>query len=134
MAKTASYIPDGYHSVTLYLIIEGAETLIEFMVEAFDGVEVVSDRSINEDGSIQHAAVRVSGSIIELSEAREAFPAMPAMIHLYVPDVDAKYEKAIAAGATSIHEVMDMPYGERSGGVKDLAGNLWFIATADDDR
>ncbi len=83
-----------------------------------------------EEGSIRHFAVTVFGAMIEGSDVGGSeYPARELAIHLYVPDADAVYAKAIAAGGTSIHEVTDMPYGERSGGVADPCGNHWYIAT-----
>ena len=122
-----SHIPEGLHSVTPYLIVERAPDLIEFLEKAF-GAEV-TDRTDADDGAIRHASVRVSGSIIEISEARGEWPPRPGSIHLYVEDTDSAYAKAISAGAESLFEPADMPYGERGAGVLDSCGNHWYIAT-----
>src|SRR5690606_24392068 len=82
-----------------------------------------------EDGRIQHAALRIQGAVIELSDGNKDWPPIPAALHIYVPDTDAAYAKALEAGATSLFEPADMYYGERSGGVRDAAGNHWYIAT-----
>jgi PhnB protein len=81
------------------------------------------------DGSIGHSELRVGDSMIMLSSAREQWKAMPTMIHLYVEDCDAVFTKAIEAGAEVVMPVADQFYGDRSGGVKDVAGNFWWIAT-----
>jgi PhnB protein len=81
------------------------------------------------DGSIGHSEIRVGDSMIMLSSAREQWKAMPTMIHLYVEDCDAVYAKAVEAGAETVMPLADQFYGDRSGGVKDVAGNLWWIAT-----
>jgi PhnB protein len=73
--------------------------------------------------------VKIGDAMIEMSEAHGRWQPMPASIHLYVPDADALYARALEAGATSILPVTDQPYGERSGGVKDPWGNRWWIAT-----
>jgi uncharacterized glyoxalase superfamily protein PhnB len=71
--------------------------------------------------------------MVMMSEAQGEFKPMPAMIHLYVEDVDAVYERAIRAGATSLREPSDQFYGDRAGGVQDPCGNQWWIATHKED-
>jgi len=117
--------------VTPYLIVRDARALIEFMERAFGGAVV--HRQDTPDGAVRHAEVQIGDSRIMLADAKEGWPPMPAMVHLYVDDVDAVYRRALAAGATSIHEPEDMPYGDRSGGVRDACGNLWWIATRVED-
>jgi PhnB protein len=121
-----SHIPNGFTSVTPYFVIKDAKAFSRFLAEAFDA-EIVDEHI--EDGVFRHGAYRVFGSMIESSEGSEMYPASPISIHLYVPDCDAVYAKAIAAGGKSIYEITDMPYGERSGGVEDSCGNSWWIAT-----
>ena len=81
------------------------------------------------DGVIVHAKIKIGDSIIEMSEARGEFQPMPSAFHLYVPDVDSVYRRAIEAGGKSMGEPTDQPYGERSAGVIDPGGNTWYIAT-----
>jgi uncharacterized glyoxalase superfamily protein PhnB len=76
-----------------------------------------------------HAQVRIGDSTIEMGEAHGRWDPMPTTLHLYVPDTDALYRSAIEAGAESLMEPRDQPYGDRSGGVRDKWGNRWFIAT-----
>jgi PhnB protein len=71
--------------------------------------------------------------MVMISSARDQWKAMPTMIYLYVPDADAVYAKALAAGAVSVQAMQDQYYGDRSGGVKDVSGNLWYIATHKED-
>lgn len=123
---SVSHIPRGFHSVTPYFLVEDGDLFSEFLKKAFDA-EVVDHH--REDGRLVHGAYKIFGSIVESGEGGDRFPARKMAIHLYVEDCDAVYEKAIAAGGASIHEVMDMPYGERSGGVEDPCGNQWYIAT-----
>jgi PhnB protein len=113
--------------VTPYLIVEKAAEVIEFMKRAF-GAQVTFQMP-GPDGSIGHSEIRVGDSMIMLSSAREQWKAMPTMIHLYVEDCDAVYAKAVEAGAETVMPLADQFYGDRSGGVKDVAGNLWWIAT-----
>ncbi len=123
-----SYIREGFHTVTPYLILSGgAHEFIEFVRNAFNAEERFRVRA--PDGTIRHAEVKIGGSIIEVADANEQFPATPTSLHLFTPDVDAVYAQAIAAGAISQHPVVDQPYGDREGGVRDAFGNDWFIAT-----
>lgn len=124
-------IPEGYHSVTPYLVVPGAGRLIEFLKEAFKAEEV--ERMSQPDGTVLHAEVRIGDSIIMMGEASDKFPAMPAAIYLYIPDVDAVYKRALAAGAASTMEPANQFYGDRNAGVKDPSGNLWWIATHVED-
>lgn len=121
-----SHIPNGFTSVTPYFIVSDAELFIKFITDAFDAEQVDIHE---EDGAIRHFAGKVFGSMVEGSQASGDYGETKISIHLYVPDCDAVYSKAIAAGGTSVFEVTDMPYGERSGGVKDPCGNSWWIAT-----
>ena len=120
-------IRDGFHSVTPYLIVDGADRLIDFMKRAF-GAEEVS-RSMAPDGRVMNVAVRIGDSMVEVGEPRDPWKPMPAAVHLYLSDADAAYERALEAGATSLYEPADMPYGERGGGVEDPCGNYWFPST-----
>ncbi|PYI52503.1 VOC family protein [Paenibacillus flagellatus] len=120
-------MPDGFHTVTPYLHAKGAERLIAFMRQAFDAIE--TERNAGDAGEIRHATLRIGDSMIEVSEGNEAYPPMPCGLHVYVADTDACYRKALDAGATSLYEPQEMPYGERSAGVKDMCGNHWYIAT-----
>jgi PhnB protein len=122
-----SHIPKGFQSVTPYFTISGAENFLTFLQEAFDA-EIV-DRHDRENGDLWHAAIKIYDSMIEASEATSEYTSKPLSIHLYVPDTDAMYARAIAAGGKSLYEPADMPYGERSGGVEDPCGNSWYIAT-----
>lgn len=121
-----SHIPKGFTSITPYFIVNDPKTFSRFLVEAFDA-EIVDEHI--EDDVFRHGAYRVFGAMIEASEGSEMYPSRPISIHLYVPDCDAVYAKAIEAGGKAIYEVSDMPYGERSGGVEDPCGNSWWIAT-----
>jgi PhnB protein len=124
-------IPDGYHTITPYLMIQDSPKFIEFLNRAFDAKEI--HRSETKDGKIMHAEVKVGDSMIMLSEASSQFPAEPAKFYLYVKDTDAAYKQALAAGATSIMEPADQFYGDRNAGVKDSFGITWWIGTHVED-
>jgi PhnB protein len=126
--KTAvHYIPQGMRSITPFLHPRGAADLIEFMKRAFDAEEL--GRAASPQGVILHATVRIGDSVIEMGEAHGEFQPMPSAIHLYVPDADAFYAKALDAGATSLRKPENMFYGDREASVKDPFGNHWYIAT-----
>jgi len=125
-------IPDGYHTITPYLINDGVARTIAFLKRTFDATEVFPPM-VGKNGLIGHAELRVGDSKIMMSDATDQFPAMPAMIHLYVEDVDASYRRAIDAGAISVQEPKDQFYGDRSAGVRDRAGNVWYMATHIED-
>jgi PhnB protein len=128
-ANTATTIPlrEGFHSLTPYIIVPGAAQFIQFMKDVFGAEEKF--RVPTPEGRIMHAELKVADSMLELSDGNEQFPPRPAAIHLYVPDTDSVYQRALDAGADSLHAVEEMPYGERSGSVKDPFGNHWYIAT-----
>lgn len=120
------YIPPGFNTVTPYMFASGADRLIGFLVEGLGGEEL--HRSLRPDDNIANAQVRIGTSTIMVSEATQRFPAMPASYYLYVEDADASMRRAIEHGAELIMEVGDMPYGDRQGGVRDPAGNIWWIS------
>ena len=128
----AKPVPEGYHSVTPYLIVQGAAKTIDFARKAF-GAEMAVEPMKRPDGKIMHAELKIGDSHVMVSDADERHPAMPSMLYLYVPDVDSAYRRAVSAGGTSLMEPMDQFYGDRSGGVKDPAGNQWFIGTHKED-
>ena len=124
-------IPEGYHSVTPYLVVQGAGKLIDFMKAAFGAREMF--RMPGPDGKIGHAEMRVGNSMVMLADAQGPWKAMPTTLQLYVEDVDAVYARAIAAGGTSLSEPTDQFYGDRRGGVQDICGNSWWVATHIED-
>jgi len=120
-------IPEGFHSITPYLAVEGAAKFIDFLKQAFGADEVLRVR--REGGKIAHAQVRIEGSMVELADAPTGSKPNPTAIWLFLGDADAAYARALKAGATSIHEPMDQDYGDREASVKDPFGNHWYIAT-----
>ncbi len=125
--KATGHAPEGFPSVTAYLHPLRAEPVIQFLKRAFGAVEL--GRHASPEGVIQHATVKIRDSFLEMGEAHGKFQPMPTMFNLYVDDADAWYRRAMAAGATSISEPADQPYGARVGGVTDPFGNMWYLAT-----
>jgi PhnB protein len=119
--------PEGYSTITPFLHAKGARALISFLENAFGAtVEHVTEMAGRE---VAHAGVRIGDSMIELGEAHDDAQPMSAAIHIYVPDVDATYERALRAGARSVRPPADAPYGERGAFVIDPFENHWYIAT-----
>jgi uncharacterized glyoxalase superfamily protein PhnB len=124
-------IPDGYHTITPYLMVFGVSKLLEFLKQALDAqVEYCLK---NPDGSVMHATARIGDSMVMMGEAKGDWKPIPASLYVYVPDVDTVYQRAVAAGGKSIMEPADMFYGDRHGGVIDPSGNTWWIATHIED-
>lgn len=125
--EDAEPLPEGMHNITPYLHPKGAPKVIDFLKRAFRAEEIF--RAQDAKGTVHHAKIRIGDSIIALGEAHGPYQPMPPALHLYVPDADAAYKRALEAGAISIDEPVDQGYGDRSAGVKDPFGNVWYIAT-----
>src|SRR2546422_745300 len=123
-------VPDGYHSITPYLVLNGAAKVIDFLKEAFAAQEVM--RMPGPNGTIGHAEIKIGDSMM-MADAGGPYPARPGNLLLYVPNVDEIYRRALKAGGTSEREPADQFYGDRSAGVIDAAGNRWWIATHVED-
>ncbi len=120
-------VPEGHHTVTPYLVVSDASALASFLRDAFDGELLLAHE--RADGNVAHVEVRLGDARVMIGRASDGWQAMPAMVHLYLPDCDAAYRQAIAAGATSVQEPALQLYGDRSGGVRDAWGNIWWLAT-----
>jgi PhnB protein len=124
---SASYIPEGYHSVTPYIMAKDADETIEFLKKTFDATEKELIRT--PEGRVGHGEIRIGDSIIMIAEASEQHPFNPSMLYIYVENVDDTYKRGIAAGGESMREPTDEFYGDRSAGMKDSSGNQWWMAT-----
>jgi len=130
-SKSVRAVPEGFHTVTPYLIVDGAASLIEFIKNAFDGK--VTFITLEENKRVMHATVQIGNSIIMISDTMEGMSAQTAMLYLYLDNVDAVYKKAITAKGTAVQPPKDEFYGDRAGAVKDQWGNVWWIATHVED-
>ena len=139
MPKTVKTIPDGYHTATPYLIIQGAAAALDFYKKAFNAAETV--RMAQPDGKIGHAEMRIGDSCIMLADEApqmgyrgpKALGGSPVSLVLYVEDVDAVVARAVAAGAKITQPVEDKFYGDRNGTIEDPFGHVWTIATHTED-
>jgi PhnB protein len=125
-----SYIPNGSPTVTPYLAVKGTAALIDFLKAVFGATEI--DRLVLPDGRIMNAAVRIGDSMVMMGDPGDR-PPETAMLYVYVPDCDAAYARALAAGATSIQAPADMFYGDRTAAFQDASGNKWYAATHKED-
>lgn len=133
---TVRPIPEGYHSVTPYLMINGAANAIEFYRRAFGATE--SFKLEAPGGKVGHAEIQIGDSRIMMADDcggespfrnPQSTGGSPVGLHLYVEDVDAVFTQAVSAGATVIKPVQDQFYGDRTGALKDPFGHIWFLAT-----
>jgi PhnB protein len=139
MSNKPKAIPDGYHNVTPYLIVNDAAAAIEFYKKAFGATELM--RMPKPNGKIGHAEIRIGDSPIMLAdEAAEmgarsprTFGGSPVSIFLYVDDVDTTFARAVDGGAKVQRPLADQFYGDRTGGVEDPFGHVWYIATHVED-
>jgi len=135
----AQPIPEGYHSITPYLIVGGAAQALEFYARAFGAKERM--RLASPDGKIGHAEIEIGDSVVMLADefpqmgarSPHAIGGSPVGICLYVTDVDAVFKQALAAGAKEVRPVQDQFYGDRSGTLLDPFGHQWTIATHIED-
>jgi PhnB protein len=139
MSAHVKPIPEGYHAVTPYLIVDGAASAIEFYSRAFGAIELF--RLAGPDGKIGHAELLINDSHVMLADEHPAMGARgprsiggsPVSLMLYVEDVDAVFTKAVSLGAKIVRPVADQFYGDRAGGLEDPFGHSWFVATHKED-
>jgi PhnB protein len=138
-SKKVKAVPDGYHSITPYLIVDGAARAIDFYTRAFDAREIM--RMPAPGGRVGHAELRIGESVIMLADEHPEMDARapghyggsPVTLLLYVLDVDTQFKQALDAGATEVRPVADQFYGDRSGTLKDPFGHSWHLSTHKED-
>jgi PhnB protein len=139
MAKKTKPVPDGYHTATPYLIVQGAAQALDFYARAFGAEEVM--RYEVGGGKLGHAEFRIGDSIVMLADEHpemgykgpKTYGGTPVSLALYVEDVDGLFERAVAAGAKVLRAVQDQFYGDRTGTLEDPFGHVWTIATHKED-
>jgi PhnB protein len=139
MPEKVNPIPDGYHSVTPYLVVNDGARALEFYKQAFGATEVF--RMEGPDGKIGHAEIKIGNSHVMLADEHpemgarspQAFGGSPVSLMLYVEDVDATVGQAVEAGAKLTRPVANQFYGDRTGGVTDPFGHVWYVATHVED-
>jgi len=123
--------PDRFHTLTPICLAASPERLISFVQDALGGE--VERQFHAPDGVVAHAEVRAGDSLLMVGSTSEEYPAFPAMLCVYLDDVDAAYASALAAGASSLRPPEDQVYGDRSAGVVDAEGNQWWPTTRIED-
>lgn len=120
--------PKGYNSVSPYFIVDDAQRFIDLLIELFSAEEL--RRYDMPDGTIMHAEMKIDDSVIMLANSSEAYPAITLVMHVYVPNVNELFEKAIGLGCTSVEPPKQREGDpDRRATFKDFAGNLWSIGT-----
>lgn len=122
-----TFKPTTYNSVSPYLIVDGANQTIEFLVAVFDAKEL--RRVADAAGKVMHAEVRIDDSVLMLADGTGNWHPIPSHVHVYVKDMDAAYKRALEVGAISVQEPMKQEDEDRRSGVKDSGGTTWWIAT-----
>lgn len=117
--------PAGYTTVAPWIVTGDTAALLEFVTAAFDGVEL--GRVPLADGSIGHAEIRIGDTVLLAFDQREGWPDMPSLLRVFVPDADAAFAAALAAGAREVTALSDNAFGQRGGRVRDPFGNIWWI-------
>lgn len=132
MTQKAKPMPYDNQNIFPYIVVDSVRRLIDFLQAAFNA-ELIYKLDRN-DGTVMHAEVKIGNNRIMMGEPTEHIGAMPISLYMYVADCDKVYQAALNAGGTSIMEVTTMQHaGERYGGVKDFAGNIWWIASHVED-
>lgn len=121
------YRPEGYPTVSPYLVVSDAAATIRFLVDVFGGAEL--RRFPAPDGKVMHGEVRIGDSVLMVADGAEGWPPIPAHVHVYTPDVDETYRRALAAGAESVQAPVKKDDEDKRGGVRDSGGTTWWIAT-----
>jgi PhnB protein len=125
---SSSWKPQGYSDVSVYMMVEGAQGVVDFLKKTFDATEL--RRFDGKDAKIMHAELRVGDTVVMIADAGGAFPAFPVWLHVYVPDADATYKKALEAGGMAVQApVRKEGDPDRRGGFKDPSGNTWWVST-----
>ena len=119
--------PENYSTVSPYLIVSDAAGTIKFLEEVFGAA--VLRRFPDAEGRLMHAEVRVGDTVVMLADSAPQWPPVPSYVHVYVADVDATYSRALHAGASSVQEPVKKEDEDKRGGVKDVGGTTWWIAT-----
>ncbi len=125
------WVPEGHQQLIPYLVVRDVQSLLDFVQAAF--AAEITERVQRGDGAVMHAQVRIGDCVLMMGEAPEGADLQFVSLYLYVPDVDVVYARALAAGGESHCPVATQFYGDRHGGVKDSAGNIWWIATHVED-
>jgi uncharacterized glyoxalase superfamily protein PhnB len=124
-------VPDGYHTLTPYLIVPDGEAMLHFRHDVFSAE--LHERFNRPDGTLKHAELQIGDSRLMMAQGDQHYHPQTQTFYVYLNDVDATYHRALATGAKSLAPISDQFYGDRSGGFEDPAGNRWYVATHVED-
>ncbi|SDK60512.1 Uncharacterized conserved protein PhnB, glyoxalase superfamily [Glycomyces sambucus] len=128
---TVNFQPQGYTTVTSWLVTDDTAALLDFITEVFDGAE--TGRVATEDGAIGHAEIKVGDTMLLAFDSRPDWPALPALLRIWVADPDETVAKAVKAGARVVTELSNAAWGDRGARVRDPFGNIWWVASHVED-
>lgn len=118
--------PEGYSSVSPYLVVDDAQATLNFLVAVFAATPLRIFPG--ESGKVGHGEIRIDDTVVMFSDAMDGWPSVPAHVHIYVADVDATYARALAAGATSVQEPVQKNDADKRGGFRDAGGTTWWVS------
>lgn len=125
---SSQHKPIGYSTVSPYLIVDGADATIEFLTKVFGATTL--RRIVNQSGKVMHAEIRIDDTVVMLTDpVPPGWPALSSHVHIYVPDVEATYAKALEAGAVSVQKPLKKQDENKRASVRDDSGTTWWIAT-----
>lgn len=123
-----AYKPDAYNDVSPYLVVSKADPLVDLLKHIFDAK--ILRKYHRPDGSVMHVEVKIGDSVVMIGESMDGYPPQPSMIHVYVPDAQAVYDRALTAGCSGIQEPIQKDADDDlRGGFADPEGNAWFVGT-----
>lgn len=131
MTARQSTAPDGYTSVAPWVVTDDTGAFLDFVTEVFAAEEV--GRVVTEDGSIGHGETRVGDTVVLAFDRHPEWPVMHSLLRVFVPDADATFARAVAAGAHVVTAPSDSAFGQRGGRIKDPFGNIWWVMTHVED-
>ncbi|MFC8797647.1 VOC family protein [Promicromonospora sp. NPDC057138] len=123
--------PAGYTTVAPWVVTDDTGALLDFVATAFEGEELA--RVVTEDGLVGHGEIRVGDTVVLAFDRRPEWPVMPSLLRVFVPDADAAFARAIAAGAVVVTDLDDNAFGQRGGRIKDPFGNIWWVISHVED-
>ncbi|RMI34831.1 VOC family protein [Nocardia stercoris] len=123
--------PAGYTTVAPWVVTDDTGALLDFIARVFDGEELA--RVATADGSIGHGEIRVGDTVVLAFDRRPEWPVLPSLLRVWVPDADAAFAAALAAGATVVTEIDNSAFGQRGGRLKDPFGNIWWVVSDVED-
>lgn len=131
MSQQQTSTPAGYTSVAPWVVTDDTGAFLDFVAEVLDGEELA--RVATESGAIGHGEIRIGDTVVLAFDRAPEWPVMPSLLRVWVPDADAVFEKAVAAGAKVVTAIADSAFGQRGGRIRDPFGNIWWVVTQVED-